>query len=544
VTSPRDRAEIARALKERGFTPAERDIDAVVDCLADEDPKVAREAERAIARLGAAALPRLHGRTSDPEARVRAGVYRTLGRLAPRGDAEARWVIAGLEDPDPRVKRHAAGALGKLRRSSAMTLVEDALLAAWDRGPSADLERAIAASLGKLGSKRALPRLLTAETKDASTSRIARQATLTITRDLARQGESRIDSDRAARVPVRVALRCREGLERIVADEAREWLAAVEKPRTYSGRVFGRFEGKLGELSRIRTADSFALLLPPVPLGDRPEDALALALGSELARGLLETWTQGLVRYRIAWGGKGHRRAATWRAAHALATLHPSWVNDPTESTWEVFAREDGDEKKLLHVELHPRGLPDLRFSYRVRDVPAASHGPLAAALVRVAEPDDDDWVWDPFMGSGVELVERAQKGAYARLQGTDNDPRALEAARANFAAAGLTDVRVELADAVAHVPERVTLILTNPPMGRRVVRDGTLGPLLDGFIDQAARVLAPGGRLVWLSPLGARTAARARERGLRVELEEEIDMGGFRARLQRLRRCAPHGNV
>jgi 23S rRNA G2445 N2-methylase RlmL len=268
-----------------------------------------------------------------------------------------------------------------------------------------------------------------------------------------------------------------------------------------------------------------------VPLRDNHEEALAGALSSEEARRLLETWTVGVVRYRIAWDEGGHHRARTWRAAQALASLRPAWVNDPTESTWEARAREEGG---ALLVELHPRGLVDPRFAYRVRDVPAASHPPLAAALVRVAGVRQGDVVWDPFAGSGVELVERALAGPYARLYGTDTSERALDAARANLAAAGVKGAALELADATTHAPAGTTLIVTNPPMGRRVARDGTLAELLDRFVDHAAEVLRPGGRLVWLSPLGARTTARAASRGFNVTLDTEVDMGGFRTRLQR----------
>jgi len=533
-------------LRGRGFTPGQRDLEGVLDCLADEDPVVEREAERVLARLGAEVLPRLLARAEDPEPRIRAGVYRTLGRMAPEGEAEARCLLHGLTDADTRARRHAAGALGKLRESSLLAVIEEGLLAAWDQQPSPDLERAIAASLGKLGSKRALTRLRTGENADTATSRVAGRAALIITRDLARDGESAIIPDRKSLTPVRVALRCREGLERLVADEARGRLDPVDPPVRFSGRVAGGFHGSLEELLRVRTMDDFALLLPPVPITTSREDALVAALGSELARGLLDTWTRGIVRFRIAWAGKGHRRAATWSVAARLAVLRPTWVNDPTGSTWEVFAREVGlGGESKLHVELHPRGLVDPRFTYRVRDVPAASHPQLSAALVRVAEARADDWVWDPFMGSGVELVERSLSGPYARLLGTDNEPRALEAARANFAAARLEGVRIELADATKYVPERATLILTNPPMGRRVARAGSIGPLMDRFVDHAARVLAPGSRLVWLSPLGPRTATRARARGLEIELDEEVDMGGFRASLQRIvRRCASRENV
>ena len=57
------------------------------------------------------------------------------------------------------------------------------------------------------------------------------------------------------------------------------------------------------------------------------------------------------------------------------------------------------------------------------------------------------------------------------------------------------------LADAAAFVPALPpTLIVTNPPMGRRVQR-GSHGELLDRFLTHAAAVLAPGGALVGAVP-------------------------------------------
>jgi 23S rRNA G2445 N2-methylase RlmL len=527
---------LREALRARGFTPGQSETDAVVQLLADPDEAVEREAERALARLGLPFLSLLMTRKEDKEARVRAGTYRIAGRIAPQGTAEAMWLIRGLEDPDPRARRHAANALGKLRSSSAARAIEDALLAAWDKGAISDMQRAIAASLGRLGSARAIERLRAAQSQDPTLSRVTERAALTIARESTRGEASAIDPRRAPSEPTRIVFLCRAGLERIVADDARESCAVIdiETPRRGEGRVFARLLGALGDLFRVRTALRFAIALPSAPVEGSLANALAVALSSEEARRALETWTVGAVRYRIAWAEGGHRRSATWSAAQAIAACRPEWINDPTASTWEVVARED---ERGLHVELSPRKLDDPRFTYRVRDVPAASHPTLAAALVRVAGVREDDVVWDPFMGSGVELVERALAGKYTRLIGSDTDPRALDAARANFAAARLYGIQIDLADAAIHAPQKTTLIITNPPMGRRLLRDGSLGPLLDRFIDHASVVLSPGGRLVWLSPLGTRTSERAAARGLTATLEEVVDMGGFPAHLQRFDR-------
>jgi hypothetical protein len=71
------------------------------------------------------------------------------------------------------------------------------------------------------------------------------------------------------------------------------------------------------------------------------------------------------------------------------------------------------------------------------------------------------------------------------------------------------------------------------------VLRGEDLADLLDRFVDHAAHVLAPAGRLVWMSPLPQRTAARAKRAGLAVELRRAVDMGGFEAELQRFSRPA-----
>ena len=91
-----------------------------------------------------------------------------------------------------------------------------------------------------------------------------------------------------------------------------------------------------------------------------------------------------------------------------------------------------GVEEARLEAELVPKGVADPRFAYRGRDVPAASHAPLAAAIAWLGGVREGDVVWDPFMGSGTELVERATRGPAAELVGTDLDPRALAAAEAN----------------------------------------------------------------------------------------------------------------
>jgi tRNA G10 N-methylase Trm11 len=118
-------------------------------------------------------------------------------------------------------------------------------------------------------------------------------------------------------------------------------------------------------------------------------------------------------------------------------------------------------------------------------------------------------------------------------MLGTDIDARAIVAARANLASAGVA-AELKVADALSVAPPDVTLIVTNPPMGRRSFRSTQRGQMLDRFLTHAADVLAASGRLVWVAPQPERSRRIGAGAGLVLESRRTIDMGGFRAELQR----------
>ena len=102
------------------------------------------------------------------------------------------------------------------------------------------------------------------------------------------------------------------------------------------------------------------------------------------------------------------------------------------------------------------------------------------------------------------------------KLLGSDRDAGALEVARANLEACGAERFTLFRGDARSSIPRPPpTLVITNPPMGRRVLRNVDLGELIDAFVSHVAHLLAPGARMVWMSPLAGshgrdRDAARA----------------------------------
>jgi predicted RNA methylase len=539
--------DLGQALADPGFTPRAADVPALLDRVAAGGDD-ALPAERALGRVGLGAGIAAAERAEHAEGVARARLTKLAGRFAAGegGEALGPFLIARLGDRDERTRRAAATAIGKARPEGA----EAALVAALDRAASETERRALVEALGKVGgeaARAALGREGAAEPGSAQA-----KALLMTERIAARATPAAIDGTRPSPGPLPVVLRCREGLGRFVIDELSPDLRARMVQRPLGGpRIEATLTGPLARLLEARTMLWFAFPLPEVKLrrDEDPAPAIAAALTSDAAIRIFRTWTvlseagaagDPPVRYRLAWAAGGKRRARTWRAASEVAarakTAGIDLVNDPTASLWDVIVYE---AVGALRIEISPR-LADPRFAYRLGDVPAASHPTIAAALVRAGGVLPGDVVWDPFVGSGTELCERALAGPYRMLMGTDRDAAAIAVARQNLAAAGARDPVLMVGDATAlALPARPTLIVTNPPLGRRVERTPELAPMLDKLIDRAARSLVKGGRMAWIAPFPERSDAIAARGGLTVELAEDVDLGGFTARLQVLRRPA-----
>ncbi len=528
------RPELSLAVADPGFTPGRGDLPAVIDLLAAADEDQAELAERALLRAGTAAGGALRARLPDAAAPLRARLVRVLGRLAPSDESLRPVLITCLGDRDPKARRNAIVALGKLADPAAAA----ALIAHTRTETSTPHLRSLVEALGKGGDERALAwldGLDGPDFADPELQRLRRRARLMLRRSLDREtSDAEIDDDAVAAAPRTIWATCRPGLEDILIAS----LDPTSAPELAGpGRVALRSAGPLRQIGAARTLLTIGFPLARTRLaGARgaPEQADALvaaltaALTGDEAQEIFKTWSKGQVRYRLAWARGGHRRAVVWRVAEAVARACPGVVNDPTASPWEVVVDDGGG---WLQVELRPRW-SDRRFAYRVGDVPAASHPTIAAAMARLAGVRADDVVWDPFVGSGLELVERGLLGPHARLVGSDLDPKALTTARANLEAAGLERFELHAADATQFSPAGVTLVVTNPPMGRRVNR-GDIAPLLTDLLAHAGALLQPGGRLVWISPLPRVTQAAARRAGLVCRRAEPLDMGGFTAQLE-----------
>ena len=514
--------DLAAELAKPSFTPAQRDAPALVELLIASTDAVAARAMAALAKLGDAGRAAVIARMSDANEAGRAQLVGVLGLLARAGDGEARArVLAAMKDVAARVRRAAASALGKLGGDDARM----ALLARFDAGDApADEQRVLVEALGKLGGDDVLERLRALTPgDDTELARRRDRALVMVDREAHREALSEVVADVVPPAPVTVVLRCRPGFEALLLEEI---VSLKRAAHLIEGGVELTFADTWYELFLSRLWTSAAVRLPKVAI--EPE-AIARAITSPEVRALLAAWTRGPIRWRLGFAS-GHKRSIVWQVARDVTAAAPELVNDPTATTWDFVVEDSGE----FHVV--PRRLADPRFAYRVADVPAASHPTVAAALTWVAGARRDDRVWDPFCGSGVELVERSKRGAYRTLLGTDLDETALEAARANFAVVGLRTPLV-IADARTHAAGPFDAIITNPPLGGRI--RGDAGALLVEALPNFARQLAPGGRLVWITPAPRKTGPAAERAGLRRIRTFAVDLGGVRGQLEHWER--PH---
>ena len=237
------------------------------------------------------------------------------------------------------------------------------------------------------------------------------------------------------------------------------------------------------------------------------------------------------IRVRFDWQAT---RAGNWDLATRLQQAGSKLVNAPREADWDLMIDQEAGR-----IVAKPKAWFDLRFDYREKDVPAASHAPLAAALAALAEIRPGEIVWDPFCGAGTEIIEAGLYQPRAVLYGSDIDPKAIEAARHNVRRAGVKadwfvgDFRDNL------VPGTIDVMLTNPPLGRRVA-PGEARAMADALIQIASKRLRPAtGRLVWVAPDAGAAAVTAQRMGLVVVSSRRVDLGGFDAEIQILRKSS-----
>jgi|GEM_PF-113179 len=485
-------------------------------------------------------------------------------------EAVRAWLITLLKDPQEKIRRYALAALPKI---GAGAEAEMEMLSLLKEGAQEREKKHLGRALEKVGgvatlavieeSGGALPGITELKVKAAVSRR-------------ENPGAVKMEALLPLEDGMRIFLRCRKGLEGFVLEEAEEVLSSdvfdIERMEPGCVTLRPKKPFSLAMLYKLRCFATVGFSLGTVDAGPSAQsdiqksrwvESLARCIGSTCARSIMLEGTEGAARYRLEFAGLGHQRGMVRQVIDRAYELSPEILNDSRQSLWsvDVIPVAGGGSgggsaayrKSMASVELRPRLYPDPRLAYRQDDIAAASHPPLAACMVRLAEvgkgasPEGrevQEVIWDPFCGSGLELIESALRGGVDTAYGTDLDDKAIEVARANFAAARLEqtngiftvcdfrDARREAEIAAGSI----SLMISNPPLGRRV-RIPDMKGLFADFYTAAARALRIGGRLVFVNPL--RTGPE--DPSLKLEFQKTVDLGGFNCRLEMYRKVVPH---
>ena len=488
--------------------------------------------------------------TASPRERLEhVAVIRAVGMIFSRFGTEEEkaavreWLITLLKDPQEKIRRYALTALPKI-------------------GAGEEGEREMLSLLKNVGEEKAgremhhLGRALEKVGGEATLEMIEEGIALpAITVQKVKAGVSRKQDAggvlldawlplRRGDSEMRVLLRCRRGLEEFVCEEAEEklspmeWLIESAKPGCVTLKPLKEFQ--LASLYRVRCFATVAFPLGTVSGEEGPKwvEPLARCIASERARDLMLNGTEGAPRYRMELAGRGHQRGAIRQVIDRAYALCPEILNDARQAPWSIDVMPTSRGESV--VELRPRLYPDPRLGYRQEDIAAASHPPLAACMARLAGFSDDEVVWDPFCGSGLELIERGLLGGVTAVYGTDLDPRAIGVARANFDGAKIMGMGTSTTSTFTEcdfrkapiAPGSISLIITNPPLGRRVRIKDMQGLFADLYA-AASRALRIGGRLVFVNPLRTEPTDPTLQR----EYQRTVDLGGFNCRLEMYRK-------
>jgi 23S rRNA G2445 N2-methylase RlmL len=200
-------------------------------------------------------------------------------------------------------------------------------------------------------------------------------------------------------------------------------------------------------------------------------------------------------------------------------------VAPPTGAmTWRLTIEDD---RALLALRIGPAPLH--RRSYRRITRPGSVHPPLAAAMIRLAQPATGSRLLDPCCGAGTIPIEAADHKL--TIIGSDYDPAAIEAARTN--GSGITWLTAD-AGSLPLASGSIDLVITNPPWDRQVPAAGLFK---HHFWPELRRVLHSDGRAVVLLTEADTRLLNAKKAGLTTHTRHPISLFGAHPEIAVLRR-------
>ncbi len=233
------------------------------------------------------------------------------------------------------------------------------------------------------------------------------------------------------------------------------------------------------------------------------------------------------------------RKAMGKAVADAISAAWPTkWEAVSENEQVEVWATLFGSE---LVVALRLSDASKRHRDQRAIERPAALRPAVAAAMVRLTEPADDDIFLDPMAGTGTIIVERAAFGPYGQLIAGDRSRGAVQALTKNLQPLGgdLAIRRLEAGNLPFHDGE-ISKIAVNLPFGQQVNHPDELMLLYTEAFKEWARVLKPGGLIVALaSEVQIVRDVLADLPSLRIRRQQDITILGQTATIFQIERRA-----
>ncbi len=293
------------------------------------------------------------------------------------------------------------------------------------------------------------------------------------------------------------------GLEGLLARELRRCFRGRTGRLTDSGRASLRFtfQGSLGDLLGLRIAQAAYVVLsfsgrrPTALLGNQNLSGLMDRIKS--VRSLHPAGTFESFRF-----GAAGRDSAIFRRLAGELEAQTGLRHDPDDGEMLIRIRplpEDDGWEALVRIS--PR--PLATRSWRVHNFPAALNATIAAAMVDLTQPKSEDHFINLMCGSGTLLAERLVRCGAAEAVGCDISGDALDAARANLAAAEvLRAVRLMEADATLTGLDmaRYTALCADLPYGNLVGSHRENTALYPALLVEAGRLAAHGARFVLIT--------------------------------------------
>jgi putative N6-adenine-specific DNA methylase len=317
---------------------------------------------------------------------------------------------------------------------------------------------------------------------------------------------------------------CSRGLEEVLADE----ILDLGGRKVESGRGMVRFQGTRGMMITaclgLRTAMRILIPVASGPAGDKEQLyrlAARIAWEDYLSPG-------GTLAVNVA--GRSPSFSNTVFAAQVVKDAVVDRVRDRRGARPSVdlvkphvpihLHLKDGEAS----IALDAAGTPLSKRGYRPKGGPAPLNSALAAGLLLLADYDGSRPLLDPMGGTGTfaaeaamiatrlapglyrhfaferwpdhrqDLLVKARRDLEARrrpapcpIVSADHDPKALKVAKQNLGVAGVSDwVDVVLGEATTmETPGEESLIVINPPYGKRLGEAGALGGLYSALGDR-----------------------------------------------------------